>query len=111
MTDTDKLEIKEIIQDALNPINEKLEHLARDEREIYQSLFGIDGTNGMNRDLKHLKTEIDALRTFKTQVVSIFTAVQAAVVLIVQILIFWLKSKTPRRRSFASLKRVFDYLL
>jgi hypothetical protein len=93
MTDTDKLEIKEIIHEALNPLYEKIELLSVQQSSMMQSLFGVGGTNGMNGEIKVFRRDIELLKTFRTQVIAIFATVQMAFIVLFQILVFWVKSK------------------
>lgn len=93
MTDTDKFEIKEIIYEALQPLHEKIETLTAQQGSIMQSLFGVGGANGMNSEIKTFRRDIEQLKTFRTQVIAIFTTVQMAFIVLFQILVYWVKSK------------------
>ena len=93
MTDTDKLEIREILHESLQPLNEKIEALAIQQKSITQALYGFGGLNGMNGDMKSVKSDIEQLKTFRTQVTAIFATVQMAFIILFQILVFWIKSK------------------
>jgi hypothetical protein len=93
MTDTDKLEMKEIIHEALQPLHEKIETLTVQQGSMMQSLFGVTGTNGINGEIKSFRRDIEQLKTFRTQVIAIFATVQMAFIVLFQILVFWVKSK------------------
>lgn len=95
MTNTDKLELQEIIQHALQPIHERLDTLTEENRAIHQTMFGLRGSTGLESDLRAVQKEVDQLKTFRTRVVTLFAAVQATLLIIVQIIISWVKSN-PR---------------
>ena len=94
MTDTDKLEIKQIINDALQPIGMSVEKLSLDYRTMFQTLFGITGANGINGDLKNLRKDLDQLKVFKSQIVAIVAAIQAIMLIVIQLVVFWFKFKS-----------------
>ena len=93
MTETDKLEIREIVHTTIQPLYDKIDLLSVQQRTILQSLFGVEGMNGMNGEIKIFKSDIDQLKTFRTQVITIFATIQMAIIILFQILVFWIKSK------------------
>lgn len=94
MTDTDKLEMKQIVLEALEPLRERIEYLGQENRSIYQAMFGIRGSAGLESDVKTLRDEVERLKIFRTRVITIVAAVQALMLLLVQFIISWFKSKS-----------------
>ena len=91
MTDTDKLELQEIIQTALQPVHDRLDTLAEENRAVHQAMFGLRGTTGIETDMRTIQRDVDQLKTFRTRVITLFAAVQATLLIIVQIIISWMK--------------------
>ena len=56
-----------------------------------QTIYGLRGATGLEHEVQSLQREVEKLKTFRTRVITLFAAVQAALLVSVQVLIAWLK--------------------
>ena len=76
----DILRIQMVVKEEVKHVGNKVFSLNEEVRQMRQTIYGVEGENGLQRTVKDLSGRMNSIEKFKTQVVTVFSTVQIAVV-------------------------------
>ena len=76
----DIMRIQMVVKEEVKHVGNRLYSLDKEVSSMKQTLYGVDGENGLIRSVKANTVSIDSLTKFRTQIITIFSTVQIAVI-------------------------------
>jgi hypothetical protein len=68
MTDTEILQIENIFNKAILPLQDDMRHNTEDLREVRQTVYGSDERGGLKKAAADIELRMASMETFRTQV-------------------------------------------
>lgn len=86
LDDNDIARIKLLLQEAVvDPINERINKHEEEIREVRQTVYGVNGDNGMRIGLKEVSTKVEGLLNSRAALVGGIAVLQFIGVLIIKL--------------------------